>query len=181
MAGLPKDRASLAAALASLAVFTAGATVGYIALADVELFARATAESEPAMSPWAILGQNLGAILFMFSGAVTFGLTTLVGLAMLSAYVGATMAVGIGNVGLARLVSDTGMYAPIEFLGCLVAAAAGLYPAFTVIGAVFADRERPQLLHSYLNSLYGSLKIFALAAALIVSAAAIEAIVLAIR
>lgn len=180
-----RNRALPVALLMSLAIFATGAAIGYSSISP-EWAARSLGEpgaSNPAFggSFGEILVRNLGAIALLYSGVMTLGLTALMSLAMVGMYVGATMAVGVSNVGTWQVVGDTWFYAPIEFGGCVVAAAAGLYPVVALIGRMFTDEARTAAIGTYVNATLTSLKVFGCAAALITLAAVIEAVAIAIR
>lgn len=128
-----------------------------------------------------ILVRNISAIMLLYSGVLTLGVTSLLGLTFVSAYVGATLSVVVHNVGVWSMLSLSGLYAPLEFLGCVVAAAAGLYPAFALAGRVFVGEGQIAVIGTYVGSIGTSLKVFAAGVTLIVVAAAIEATVIAMR
>jgi hypothetical protein len=101
---------------------------------------------------------------------------------MVSGYVGATLEVGVWNQGAGKLLAETGAYAPVEFAGLVVAAAAGLYPVIALSRVIFADTgARVSLFGTYLDAVRTSLKIFAWAVGLVVVAAVVEGLVLALR
>jgi uncharacterized membrane protein SpoIIM required for sporulation len=174
-----------AALLASLTVFIAGAVVGYSSIGPewaAESLTAAAPEAE-AVQPtaWHILLRNVSALMLLYSGALTVGVTSLLGLAAVAAYVGATMAVGVWNQGVWRLLVETGAYAPIEFAGLVVGGAAGLYPAVALARAIFVTPGSVALVGTYLDALRTSLKIFAWAVALVLVAATVEGLVIALR
>nr|WP_255672818.1 stage II sporulation protein M [Glycomyces amatae] len=170
-----------AALLVSLAVFIIGALVGYHSLSGLEVFADGGEGGGHDQSLPGIVGQNLGAAMLLYSGVVTLGVSSLLGLGMTSAYVGATMAVAVGNAGWGEVLGTAWVYAPIEFGGCVVAAAAGLYPVLSVIGRVFAAEERLALFGTYVRGLVDSLKLLAVAVAMILLAGLIELIVIVLE
>ena len=116
------------AAAAATALFVAGFLVGYESISRVPATLQDTAGAgqDHDGSFGAIVVRNLGAAALLYSGVLTGGLLTGTSLALLSVYVGATAKIGVLNVGAAALVGAAGWYAGLEFLGCLVAAAAGL-------------------------------------------------------
>lgn len=172
----------LAAALAVVvAVSTAGGWLGFTSIsATWAEQAGGGANQLFGSSLPQILLQNLSVVMFLYSGALTLGLTSIVSVAMLSAYVGATMAVGVGNVGMSSVLGDAGPYAALEFLGCLVAAAAGLCPLMAMLGRVFSE-ARGGAVAAYVGALRTSLATLAVGTALVVVAAAIEATLIFLR
>jgi uncharacterized membrane protein SpoIIM required for sporulation len=182
MVRLAGNRALLVALVASLTIFLTGAALGYSSIG------RAWAERSligvpagPRPGGLDILVQNISVLMLLYSGVLTLGLTSLLGMVMVAAFVGATMAVGVSNSGIRQLAVETAAYAPMEFAGLVVAAAAGLYPVIAMAGRVFADEARLELLGTYLRALRTSLKILACATGLIVVAAVVESVVLAVR
>jgi uncharacterized membrane protein SpoIIM required for sporulation len=168
----------------SLVVFLCGATLGYTSISRewaAESLGAGGTNVIYGGSLATILIQNLGTVMFLYSGVLTLGLTSILSVGMLSAFVGATMSVGISNVGGLQMMAHTGAYIPLEFGGCVVAAAAGLYPALTLLARVFNDNADTNVLGTYLNAVYTSLKVLGCAVALILTAAAIEATVIAVR
>ncbi|GAA1765721.1 hypothetical protein GCM10009767_25470 [Kocuria aegyptia] len=166
------------AAAAATAIFVAGFLVGYGSISQVPgpLQATAGAGQDHDGSFGSILVRNLGAAALLYGGVLTGGLLTGTSLALLSAYVGATAKIGVLNVGAAAVAGAAGWYAGLEFLGCLVAAAAGLHP----LAAALTGR-RHGLLRTYLTALPASLGVFALAVVLLLAAAGIEAVLIARR
>jgi uncharacterized membrane protein SpoIIM required for sporulation len=172
--------------LVSLAIFVAGAVVGYASIGPIwaaDSLGPATPDPARIGPPmWVIVVRNTGALMLLYSGVLTLGVTSLLAMVMVSGYIGATMAVAVWNQGLGRLFAETGMYAPIEFAGLVLAAGAGLYPTVVLASATFADRDgRATPVARYLDAVRTSLKILACGFVLIVVAAAIEALVLALR
>lgn len=174
-------RTQYLALLVSLTVFITGALVGYHSLSGLELFADSAEGGGHDQSLAGIVGQNLGAAMLLYSGVVTLGISSLLGLGMTSAFVGATMAVAVDNSGWGEVAGTAWAYAPIEFGGCVVAAAAGLYPVLSVIRKVFAAEERLALFSTYVRGLVDSLKLLALAVAMILLAGLVELVVIVLE
>ncbi|WP_144662416.1 hypothetical protein [Paenarthrobacter nicotinovorans] len=126
-----------------------------------------------------ILARNVGAALFLFSGVVTLGATTLIGSAVLALYVGATVSLGTHSVGQGQLLTDVIWYVPFEFLGLILAATAGLQPVAGMAAGFI--RHSPVSLSTFVINVARSLGTMALALLLIVVGAAIEAIVIQLR
>lgn len=126
-----------------------------------------------------IVARNLGAALFLFSGVVTLGTTTLIGSAVLALYVGATVSLAGHSVGEGQLLIDVIWYVPFEFLGLVLAATSGLQPVAGL--ATGFIRRRPVSLSTFINDLAHSLGTMVLALVLIITGAAIEAIVIQLR
>lgn len=181
---IARDRALIGALVASALIFGAGATLGYVSI-DSDWAARSMTQgagnSILGGSFVTILLHNLLAVMFLYSGVLTLGLTSVLGIGMVSAYVGATVAVGVHNVGTGQILSDTGAYAFLEFGGCIVAAAAGLYPMVAAGLSLFKEGAGTAIFGAYLNAVHMSLKVLASAGALILAAATIEATVIALR
>ena len=171
-------RALGCAGAVATAVFVAGFLVGYGSISQIPGPLQPTAGGGPdhAGSFGAILVRNLGAAALLYSGVLTGGLLTGTSLALLSVYVGATAKIGVLNVGAAAVAGAAGWYAGLEFLGCLVAAAAGLHP----LAAALTDRRHGRL-RTYLSALPASLCVLASAVVLLLTAAGIEAVLIARR
>lgn len=170
----PRARSvAVSLALTSL-LFLAGLLIGYQSL---QAFAQLAKET-PAAEGWnfgTIALRNLGVACLLYSGAITAGAATVVTLPLLGLYVGATAKIGVVTAGVQPLVGSVLWYVPFEFLGCLVAAAAGIYPVVTAL-----RRRRPGhgAIPMYVAALPGSMALFAAGAALILCGAAIEAVLI---
>lgn len=163
----------------SLALFIGGLLIGYSSFQEVPAFLRDAdaAGGASGWSFWTILTRNLGAIALMYSGVATAGILSVVTLASVSLYIGATAKIGTLTSGAGALAADVGLYAPVEFLGCLLAAAAGLYPvvsAFTPSSQAIHGGP----VHAYLRAVPRSLLLFALGGLLILLGAGLEALTL---
>ncbi|WP_327325185.1 stage II sporulation protein M [Streptomyces sp. NBC_01210] len=181
MVGLARSRSVLLSLLASATIFGLGAVLGYSALAGAELSPRTVApESGFGQAFWEILGRNIPSAMLLYAGAVSFGVVSLIGITMLAAYVGATLAVVTSNSGWSGFMTETGAYVGFEFLGFILAGAAGLYPA-AVAMARGSRQENTGMLRRYVHAMADSLRIFLVGVSVIVGAACIEAIVMAAR
>lgn len=169
------DAGALAAALAlSTVLFAAGLLIGYQSLQSL----RFPGDDAPSADSWnfgTLVLRNMGAACLLYAGAVTGGTATLITLPLVGLYVGATAKIGVVAAGGSALWGSVAWYVPFEFLGCLVAAAAGLYP---LVATVRAHRSQSRTLPAYVSAFGASLLVFAAAAALILCGAAIEAIVI---
>jgi uncharacterized membrane protein SpoIIM required for sporulation len=158
------------------------AFAGYAAL-DVSWIAEnKTFEKSPLYSGGfdQILLRNLGAALVLYSGVVTLGLTTLVAGGILALYVGATVALGVNSVGVAQLLADVAWYVPFEFSGLVLAAAAGLQPAFGAARLVLLHKGKISLT-SLQRDLSASLRTLSVGSAFITVAAVIESVLISLR
>jgi hypothetical protein len=180
-----RNQSFIVAFLASLLIFGGGVAIGYSSIsaewAGRSLTAGGAGAENFDGSFFPILIQNLSAAMFLYSGVLTLGLMSVVGMGLVSVYIGATAAVGIHNVGVGQILGHTGAYVFLEFGGCIVAAAAGLYPIAAAARHVFTEGATTAVAGAYLSSAYTSLKIFACAVGLILAGAAIEATVIALR
>lgn len=127
-----------------------------------------------------ILVRNLGAALLLYSGVLTFGLTTLFAAAILGLYVGATVSLGVHSVGTAGIIADVVWYVPFEFLGLIMAATAGLQPAVAVVSQIVQKQGKFDL-DFFTAHVIKSLGSLTIGVALIVIGAAIESILIGIR
>jgi len=121
---------------------------------------------------------NLGVAATLFSGILTFGLTSVLGAIATGIYVGATMKVAVAGSGWFGVLVETGSYAPLEFIGVMVAGAAGMMPAASVMVNLpgHAGMSLRTILRRYALSCGLSLRWFGLAVALISVAAVIEGV-----
>ncbi|MEU2432618.1 stage II sporulation protein M [Streptomyces sp. NPDC007861] len=180
MVGLVRSRGGLLSLLASSTIFGLGAALGYSALSGAELSPRTVSpESGFGEAFWQILGRNIPSAMLLYSGAASFGVLSLIGIIMLAAYVGATLAVVVSNSGWSGFITETGVYVGFEFLGFILAGAAGLYPAFAMVAGM--SQGNASMLRRYVNAMAGSLRFFTVAVSVIVGAACIEAVVMAAR
>jgi len=186
VAGATAGRVVLGAFLVALATLCAGAYLGGHSLGGTDLFDSHT-RSGLAGGFWASLGfivfRNGSLAMLLFSGVITAGFSTLIGLGLLSIYIGATFTAATGNVGFWPALSSILSYAPAEFLGLLIAATAGLVPVAALTHAAFASGsvERPRLTTVYVESVRTSLRMLVLSLAVIAVAALVESVAIAIK
>ncbi|MDV3220869.1 hypothetical protein [Intrasporangium sp.] len=126
-----------------------------------------------------ILGRNLGAGLLLFSGFVTAGTTTLMGLVFIGTWVGAGSAAVSAEVGLSGVSPLVVLYLPLEFGGLLLASGAGLLPLVRFIAREFA--QGPPRRHDSRPSHATSLRLGALGGALIGVGAVVETLVILLQ
>ncbi|MFE2527579.1 stage II sporulation protein M [Streptomyces sp. NPDC059382] len=130
-----------------------------------------------------ILLRNVGAAMLMFSGVLTAGFSTVVALGLMAAYIGATFGSASHTVGFQEALGSIVFYAPLEFLGLLFAATAGMLPMVAgVANALRGSTEDGRSpLRVYAESLALSLKTLGIAVAVILVAALVESAVIAAR
>lgn len=166
----------------AVSTFLIAAGVSFSALSSIDGFApspRTPRHGDFVSTLTSILGHNLPAATFLFSGLATGGVSSLIGLALIGSFVGATTAGSAAAVGLEASVSSVMGYAPVEFIGLLVAAAAGLIP---IVRAVQSRRHRgTTFFQSYVRSLPRSLGLFTVGLVVLVLAAAVEAAIIVFR
>ena len=186
MRTLRSRRGLLVAFAASAVLFLGGAVVGYSSITTE--WARASLGSVQDVPLFgssfsAIFLQNFSVVLFLFSGVLTLGLTSLVSLTMMSIYVGATLSVATTNGGVGAVLSDTGSYIGLEFLGMVLAATAGLCPVFALLGRALRAEPDAELSSAgaYVAAVRTSMATLGISTLLVLLAAAIEAAVIASR
>lgn len=160
---------------AALATSVGAAIVGYVSVRGIDPGAADTAPE--AMSFWAIIGKNLGAALLLYSGVCTVGVSTGIAAVLLGGFVGATWSAAVTAVGAATAGGSILWYAPLEMAGLVLAATAGMLPAV----ALMMRPSSARAVQSYTDALPASLRLLALAAAVLVVAALIEALVIGAR
>ncbi|MFI6810236.1 stage II sporulation protein M [Streptomyces luteogriseus] len=130
-----------------------------------------------------IVLRNTGAAMLLFSGVLTAGFSTVVALGLMAAYIGATFGAAARTAGFQEALGSVVLYAPIEFLGLLFAATAGMLPV--VVGVANALRgsvdDGRSPLRAYAESVALSLKTLGVAVAVILLAALVESVVIAAR
>lgn len=173
-------RSPLLAAAGAVALVTlAGVLVGYGSI-DAGWATESLPSdpgNQPALGLAAIASRNLAASALLYSGVVTGGFSTVVGLALTTLYVGATMSVGVTNSGGGALASQVLLYVPLEFGGLLIAAIAGLYP----LSCSLVDRRGTGSLAAYARGMRGSLVLLAGGCLLVLTGAVVEALLIAQR
>ncbi|MDQ0210556.1 MULTISPECIES: hypothetical protein [Arthrobacter] len=172
----------LVAMMLSLALMLAGFTIGF------QTDMAAQSESPQPMSPEAgltwlsalgrILAANVPALCLLFSGVITGGVSTLIAWPLTAIYIGSTMRLGRTHMGIGEVVASIWIYAPIEFLGLLLGAGAGLIPVAAAIRSALSASEAAGPLRQYLAMFPLALKIFGIASVLVLAAALLEATVL---
>lgn len=124
-----------------------------------------------------ILAQNVGAALLAFSGAITFGVTTVASVFFTGAFVGATSEAVLGSIGTAQMLARTLPYLPFEMGGVLVIAGAGLLPLVILVRSQLLDRPRV----SYFVALASGLRLLAVGGVLVTVGAVVEAALIVMR
>lgn len=173
VAGAATWRRGLRRALvAAPVVALTGAALGYLSLRGSH---GGTADAVTSSATFGeILARNVPAALLLFSGVATAASSTVVALLLLGGYVGATFATAATAVGTASALGSIASYAPLELAALLLAAVGGLLPAAAVTGRPEPVRRRD----AYAAALPPSLGLLLLSIALLVVAAAVEALVI---
>lgn len=178
---------TLIAFLVALVTLCVGAGIGYASIrgaAGTSGLAPATLHRATfAHSLGSISIRNLAAATLLSSGMATAGFSTIIGLGLMAIYIGATFSAAAANVGAWPALWSIVAYAPVEFLGMLLAATAGLLPIVAFIHASIGEGapERRGPVRTYLDSLPASLRVLALSASTIVVAALVESTVIVVR
>jgi hypothetical protein len=128
-----------------------------------------------------ILAANVPALCLLFSGVITGGVSTLIAWPITAIYIGSTMRLGRTHMGIGEVVASIWIYAPVEFLGLLLGAGAGLIPVAAAIRSALSASEQAGPLRQYLGTFPLALKMFGLAWVLVLAAALLEATVLATK
>lgn len=163
----------------SFVLFGGGLLIGYSSFQELPALLSHSGVG-PGDSPWSfgtIFTRNLSVIALMYAGVASVGVLSVITLAAVSLYVGATAKIGTLSSGAGTLATDVGLYAPVEFLGCLVAAAAGLYPVISAFSPK-QQTENGGSLACYLQAVPRSLLLFVLASLLILLGAGLETLTL---
>lgn len=175
----------LVAMMLSLALMLAGFIIGFQTDMGTQ------SESPQPMSPEAgltwlsalgrILGANMPALCLLFSGVITGGASTLIAWPLTAIYIGSTMRLGRTHMGIGEVVASIWIYAPIEFLGLLLGAGAGLIPVAAAIRSALSAPEAAGPLRQYVATFPLTLKIFGISLVLVLAAALLEATVIATK
>jgi hypothetical protein len=120
-----------------------------------------------------ILARNLSAALLLFSGYATLGVTTVIGLSLISIYVGSSGQAILTSTGVDGLNPAVWAYVSMEFGGLLVVGVAGLVPLAATLLRWLGDRPVPR---GYATR--RSLRLLVLGVTLIVAGAMTETLVI---
>ena len=117
----------------SLVAFLLGFYVGFLSLSSVvdQAFLTHTRGYLPAVDSTRIFLKSSSEIWGQgscFSPGTNRGTVQAVGLTLISVYVGATFSVAVNGVGFGQAAGSIIFYAPLEFAGLLLIAAAGFWP-----------------------------------------------------
>ncbi|MDO5633577.1 MAG: stage II sporulation protein M [Micrococcus sp.] len=127
-----------------------------------------------------ILARNLGAALLAFGGVLTAGVVTAVTVPLIGVWVGATSRISIDGAGWDTVLSSTVSYAPLEFLGVAIAAAAGLLPLIHAMTPPGSARQEG-FMRRYISALPSAITVLIVAVGIIVVAAGIEYLVISLH
>ena len=178
-----RQRAALYAASGlSLGLLISGFLLGYHAMAESP--APAVDSAAVAATPFwdaftGVLARNLPALCLAFSGAVTAGLSTLISWPLVAIYIGSTWHLSEKALGRDQVFAGTGLYAPAEFLALATAAAAGLLPLVSAVWSALSSAAASRPFRAYLEAVPAALKLLAVAVAILLVAAGVEAAVMA--
>ncbi|WP_138443699.1 hypothetical protein [Sinomonas susongensis] len=165
----------------SLALLFAGLTIGF--QADIGADGRGDGSTRPTW--WdafiGVITVNGPAIALLYSGTLTLGLATLIAWPILAIYIGATLRASVNLLGPDRVFGAIWVYAPLEFIAMVLSASAGLLPLLSGLMAALSLRSEQQPIRAYLGSARSTLRILAVAMCLTVTAASIEATVIALN
>lgn len=172
----------------SLATFLLGLSIGFLSLSAVvdQVFLNSQ-QGSPGVSGQQpqfleIFIRNMGAGLLLFSGVVTGGLSTLIGLILVAVYVGATFSVAVNGVGFMEAAGSIIFYAPLEFAGLLIIATAGFWPGQRALLEMFSPTAaKTRVFATYIGSLNDSMKVLFIGSTVLFFAAIIESIIIAHR
>lgn len=157
---------------------TIGAATGAISLNGI--ISKQPSHKDPATF-WPtlenIVATNFSSCLLLYTGVITLGIGALLATFMLATFVGATMSAAANNTSWEMVIASIWPYAPLEFLGFIVAGVAGAWPTI----ATCVNQEKAGWIRPYGDGMATSLKILALAALIISTAAVIEAAIIAVR
>lgn len=176
----PSVRQSLTPSVVIALVLFSGVALGAALLVETSWFDDTTGTPAVSLTLVEILQRNTGAAMLLYSGVATLGLSAVLGLLGVSAYVGVSLRIVIDNGGLASLLRDSGSYVVFEFAGIVLAAAAGLHPLLATIRQRRSGRHEP-LRVSYATAVLPSLGLLALSIVLILVGAVVEAAVISGR
>ena len=121
-----------------------------------------------------LLARNLSATLLLFSGYVLGGTTTILGLLFVGTWIGAGTHAVERETGLLDVSPSVLLYLPAEFLGLVLAGAAGLLP---VVSFVWRTLDRRWMAGGQSSS-SPALVLLGVATGLIALGAATEALVI---
>jgi uncharacterized membrane protein SpoIIM required for sporulation len=168
------------ALVAALVTAIVGCVVGYASMRGVvadAVTSRGSGGGESGVTLRGILSRNIPAALLVYSGVSTLGFSTIIALLALGGFVGATFATAVATIGVRAAAGSIIAYAPVEMLGLLLAAVAGLTP----ITAVLSRGAHESRANSYVGSLSRSLRILCVAIFILAVAGALESLVISSR
>ena len=116
-----------------------------------------------------ILAVNYSTMLFLYSGVVSLGLTTVVSLFLSGAFLGTSVKVATAHHGAWEVLTQTFLYTPWEIAGFIIAGAAGLYPSMRAVVA-----KKAGLISGF--AMRRSLLLLAVASIVLLIAAVIESL-----
>ncbi len=128
----------------------------------------------------AILLRNGAVALGLFTGVVTGGLGSLLGIVLIGLLVGASTAAAATEVGLAATIGSVAGYAIVELAGFVLAATAGLLPAARVVASGAGAQPRG-VVARYTKGMPAALVALVAALVLIVIGAVVETVIITAR
>lgn len=123
-----------------------------------------------------ILSKNLPAILLLYSGVITLGLTSLIGIFLIGAFIGGVTAISVYNIGWMLTLQDVWLYAPLEFLAFIIATIAGMSPIYNTVLS-----HNKNIFNKYQYELKESLILLSVSLLILIFSAFVEVIAIYIR
>lgn len=139
--------------------------------------------------PWPlfirIISGNLLSALFMFSGVLTFGLTTFISMFFTGVFFGLSISTAVSAAGMGNLIAESGSYLPLEILGFIAAGTAGLIPLHELYLTNRRKHRRPRVAQRFIKDVQRGLQLslvpLSASVVLLVSGAIVETLVIVIR
>lgn len=125
---------------------------------------------------------NIGTLVSLYSGILTFGFTSEFYGFLFAAFMGASLRANFESLGGSQLILNVWPYFLFEMAAFLVAGLAGVLPAARAIGGRKDPQNRTERFYwRYLHAIGPSLRLFAISVALLTFGAMVESIVISVR
>lgn len=179
------NRETFVSLLVALIPFAVAAVIGFLVIygrvsnSSEGIIGRPLGDSGDSLLI-SILLRNAAFIFYLFSGTLTCGITSVIGVTLLGLYMGSTTAAAATSVGIGAALGSVIVYGTLEIVAYIFAAAAGILPF------VFAkSRSREYVgetrVSRYIKGINSGLWLLTIALLLILLGAIAETIIIAQR
>lgn len=179
------NRETFVSLLVALIPFAVAAVIGFLVIygrvsnSSEGIIGRPLGDSGDSLLI-SILLRNAAFIFYLFSGTLTCGITSVIGVTLLGLYMGSTTAAAATSVGIGAALGSIIVYGTLEIVAYIFAAAAGILP-FLFAKSRSREYVGETRVSRYIKGINSGLWLLTIALLLILLGAIAETIIIAQR